>query len=91
MGGWRGKNWKLKSWKDFSVSSKIWFSVTAAYLLCSLGIIVLGASYSIAWPRWMLIGWMIGGLYVVYKLASSVGMLNDDDDDDDDDPQRLTR
>ena len=86
-----GKNWKTKSWKDFSPSSKKWFFITVLYLFCSLGIIILGASYSIAWPRWMLVIWMIVGLYTAYKFASTVGMLDDDDDDYDDNPQILTR
>ena len=87
------KNWKTKSWKDFSFSARFWLFVTFTYLVSFIAITISEKVYNLYWPKWLLIIWLVSGLFVVYKLASSVGMLNDDDDDDDDDddPQSLTR
>ena len=85
------KNWKTKSWKDFSFSARFWFFAVFAYLVSFIGITISEKVYNIHFPKLLLIIWLVSGLFVVYKLASSVGMLDDDDDDDDDDPQSLTR
>ena len=85
------KDWKTKSWKDFSPSARMWLYVT---IVCTIGLFItslLAPSGIVSIPEWVILIWIVGGVYSVYKLASSVGMLNDDDGDDDDDPQSLTR
>lgn len=89
------KNWKTKSWKDFSPSARMWFYVTIVFSIGLLVTSLLAPSGIVPIPEWVILIWLVGGAYAAYRLASSVGMLNDDDNDDDDDdyddPQSLSR
>ena len=85
------KNWKTKSWKDFSPSTRMWFYVTIVFTIGLLITSLLAPSGIVSIPEWVILIGLVGGAYSAYKLASSAGMLNDDNDDDDDDPQSLTR
>ena len=81
------KDWKTKSWKDFSSAAKTWFFIDIVLIVS-----IIAFSFCVpSPPSWVGIPIIITLLFGAYKLASSVGMLSDDDDDDDDDPQSLTR